>query len=389
MEKLSGILDVDRHVIEPVAMWKEYLPSAMLGWAPEVRPWPATSESLATRLETLGTNALMPTPAIPCVQGRPIYKGMSEAAYISLGLEALRRRDALTASGTAAGHLTDMDRAGIEAAILLPTYASYLVWNDDISEEVSRAYAQAYNRWLHDLRSPNKERLNAALVLSCHNPAVMVEDLERALKFEPSAIVLRPNPIRGRTLGHPGYAAFWQACQANGLPVFLHEGTHARVTTAGAERYETRFGQHACSHPLEAMMALLSLVEGGVLEAHPRLRVAVLEAGCGWLPYWLWRLDEVEYRYLKDEVGRRVRKRPSEYFREQCWIAVEPGEPLLGSVIEAIGSDRFVMGTDFPHLDHENDIVEKLRNEQQLEDGVVRRILYGNPWQLLTARVHL
>lgn len=39
-------------------------------------------------------------------------------------------------------------------------------------------------------------------------------------------------------------------------------------------------------------MAMLALIEGGVLERHPKLRVAFLESGCGWLLYWLWRMDE-------------------------------------------------------------------------------------------------
>ena len=107
-------------------------------------------------------------------------------------------------------------------------------------------------------------------------------------------------------------------------------------------------------------MALLSLIEGGVLERHRQLRVAFLEAGCAWLPYWLWRLDDVEYRYLREEVGDRVAKPPSEYFREQCWIAFEPSEPMLGSVVQTVGVDRLLFGTDFPHLDHDPRLAHKL-----------------------------
>ncbi len=51
-------------------------------------------------------------------------------------------------------------------------------------------------------------------------------------------------------------------------------------------------------------MALLALIEGGVLENHPQLRVGFLESGCGWLPYWLWRLDR-EYEDLRWEVKDR------------------------------------------------------------------------------------
>src|SRR6185436_16183227 len=98
------------------------------------------------------------------------------------------------------------------------------------------------------------------------------------------------------------------------------------------DRFQTRFAQHACSHPMEMMMALLDLIERGVLERHPDLRVAFLEAGCGWLPYWLWRLDE-EYHHLSGEVHENVRMLPSEYFRRQCFVSADPGEPLLPEIV--------------------------------------------------------
>jgi hypothetical protein len=89
----------------------------------------------------------------------------------------------------------------------------------------------------------------------------MVHDLEQALRHGLRAVVLRPNPVKGRTLSDPAYARFWAACEHHALTVLLHEGTHTHVATVGADRFRSHFGQHACSHPLEAMMALLSLIE--------------------------------------------------------------------------------------------------------------------------------
>ena len=40
------------------------------------------------------------------------------------------------------------------------------------------------------------------------------------------------------------------------------------------------------------MRAMAALIGGGVMESYPRLRVAFLEAGVGWLPFWMERLDE-------------------------------------------------------------------------------------------------
>jgi uncharacterized protein len=372
------IFDADRHVLEPLSLWADYLPAKFRACAPTLQNWPTHHESMSERLERLGTQALLPTPPVPAVNGTSLYRGMPEAGYIELGAQAMLRGAELAASASAAGQLANMDLLGIDVGVLLPTYASYLVHDDDIAAPLSRAYAKAYNRWMYDLRQANPERLLAACVISCHDPEQMVFDLNGALAQDPIAVVLRPNPMQGRTLSDPAYKSFWQACQFHDLPVLLHEGTHAKVTTVGVDRYATRFGQHACSHPLEAMLALLSLIEGGVFSQNPGLRVAILEAGSGWLPYWLWRLDEIEYRKLANEVADRVKKPPSNYFREHCWIAFEPGEALFDNVLEHVGADRFLLGTDFPHLDHDSDPVTLLLETRSLSSDTIRRLCWEN-----------
>lgn len=378
------ILDVDRHVMEPMAMWTDYLPAQLREHAPRLTPMGPAGDTMVARLRRLGEHALLPTPHALSVAGEPIMHNVSEAAYIETGLVGERRRGLLSAAETPRGHLAEMDATGVDVAVMLPTFAPFLVYNDAISPDLSRAYARAYNRWLCDFCSAAPKRLVSAALLSRHDPETMVDDLEQALREGMSAVVLRPNPVQKRTLSHPAYSRFWAACEHHSTTVLLHEGTHTRVLTTGADRFESHFGQHACSHPMEAMMALLSLIEGGVLEAHAGLRVGLLESGCGWLPYWLWRLDHVEYAQLAGEVRARVRRPPSEYFQRQCWIAMEPTEAMLGQVVTEIGPSRIVFGTDFPHLDHGPDIVDDvIAQRAKLGDEALRTILWDSPCQLM------
>ena len=75
------------------------------------------------------------------------------------------------------------------------------------------------------------------------------------------------------------------------VPMLLHEGRGGQPTFAG-NRFDTWYATHVVSHPFEMMLAVLGLTVEGVFDRHPRLRVGVLEAGTGWLPWWLHRLDE-------------------------------------------------------------------------------------------------
>ena len=127
------------------------------------------------------------------------------------------------------------------------------------------------------------------------------------------------------------------------------------------------------------VVAFLALLEGGVLERHPKLRVAFLEAGCGWVPYWLWRLDQ-RYKNVGFEVEQHVKMKPSDYFTRQCWVALASDEPYLADVIGYIGEDRLLFASDYPHPDHEPDLTEEIvALEGALSNATLKKILEDNP----------
>ena len=127
-------------------------------------------------------------------------------------------------------------------------------------------------------------------------------------------------------------------------------------------------------------MALLSLIEGGVLERYPKLRVAFMESGCGWLPYWLWRLDTIEYQNLAWEVPQNVRMKPSDYFRRQCFIACEASEPGLDLVVKEFGTGCLLYGSDYPHMDHAAAIAADVEHiSARLGRVAAREVLWNNP----------
>jgi uncharacterized protein len=107
-----------------------------------------------------------------------------------------------------------------------------------------------------------------------------VHQLHRVVDFSWKAVFLRPNPVKRRLLSDSAYEPFWTECEQHKIAVGIHERTHSRLPTTSTQSFNTRFATHACSHPMEQMMALLALIEGGVLERHPQLKVAFLESGC-------------------------------------------------------------------------------------------------------------
>src|SRR5258705_13069747 len=101
---------------------------------------------------------------------------------------------------------------------------------------------------------------------------------------------------------------------------------------------------------MELMLAFASFVAGGVFDRRPLLRCAFLEGTCGWLPWWLWRLDEAWEKFGPgSEV--QVSQLPSQYFFRQCYVATDADEKVLKQVVEAVGDRNIVVPTDYPPSD--------------------------------------
>jgi len=347
------IIDADSHVFEPPDMWATYLEPAFKSYAP--------------------------TPDLR-IRGEKITHKISDEVRIEGAKQIAQAHPWSFLSGfDSESHVRAMLQMGVDISFIYPTYGLWILAVDAMAPQLAGAFTRAYNNWLRDFCSYDSQRLRGVGAINLHAPEEMVPELHRIAEFGWKAVYLRPNPIKGRLLSDSAYEPFWTECEALGIAVGLHEATHGRLPTTGSERFNTRFSLHACSHPMEQMMAMLALIEGGVLERHPQLRVGFLESGCGWLPYWLWRMDE-EYENLYWEVKDNVKMKPSEYFRRQCCIEIEPSEPYLAQIIEYLGSDNLIFGSDYPHMDHKPDVVEKaVALQEQLGEDVVRKILWDNP----------
>ncbi|MBI4635630.1 MAG: amidohydrolase [Candidatus Rokubacteria bacterium] len=358
------IIDADGHVMEPAGMWERYIDPAYRDRAPRVVRGPDGR----TGIESGGRLS----PRFECVSTA------MRAAFAARVRERLGA--SLQADYSAESQLRAMDEGGIEIAFLYPTQGLYVAAIDDLDPGLGIAICRAYNDWLLDFCALAPERLRpVGMLVALHDPAAAVAEARRLAARDVRAVFVRPNPIRGRNLDDPAYAPLWAECERLGLAVGVHEGVGAWVPEAGADRFRSFFACHAAAHPMEQMLAVLTLIGGGVLERHPQLRVAFLESGCGWLPYWLWRLDE-HWEQTDGIAGEpRLPMRPSEYFRRQCWISCEPDEPYIPRVLDLIGEDRLLFASDYPHPDHKWPETAEAMLALPIPDAVRTKVLWDNP----------
>ncbi|MGH7315358.1 MAG: amidohydrolase family protein [Candidatus Rokuibacteriota bacterium] len=375
MKNAFKVMDSDLHTMEPDGLWERYLDEPFRKFAPRFERRPEQS------------------PNQPIIQiGQLALGEMSKRAHTAaVGADLFRRSSrrhphyavAHAREYDAPSHVQAMDIEGIDVGILYGTRGRQVLMHDDLDPEVADALARAHNDWTHDYCQHDPKRLKFAAQVAFHDPKLAAREARRAVRDKGAvAVIGNPNPINGRHVHDPAFEPLWDAIEELGVPIGFHPTGQSSLRDDIARRYldqpNGRVIGQAGRNPVELMMAFASVAAGGVLERHPGLRCAFLEGTCGWLPWWLWRLDEAWEKFGPgSEV--QISGRPSEYFHRQCYIATDADEKVLRQVVEAIGDDNIVVSTDYPHSDGLfPEAIEEFVGLPGVSDESKRKILWEN-----------
>jgi predicted TIM-barrel fold metal-dependent hydrolase len=279
-----------------------------------------------------------------------------------------------------AARLADMDLEGIDVAVLYPP-GSGEEWAMDDAE-----FAGALCRTLNDARaefaSHAPDRIKMVAKLPMIDPKLAAEELERCVTEHGFVGLVTATHIRDKNLDDPGFDVVWATAQRLGVPVCAHGGGQAPGQTPFAiERFDTRLGIHAITHPVGAMHAVYHFTVGGILHRFPELRVGFMEAGVGWLPFWLDRLDEHWERM--PEQAPRIDRPPSHYFAGRCFLTAEPDDRTVPWVNHASGPGIICYASDYYHWDSVfPDSVKIFAERGDLEADALERLFSGNAARL-------
>jgi uncharacterized protein len=370
------VVDADRHVMEPSDLWDRYLPAAFKGRVRITGPTQGgryvdgTQVSDAFRLRADADNP-------EDDGGKHMFTGSDR--YDTTFAEAI------AADFDPASNIRDMDREGVDVAVLFPTLGLYIMWRDDIEPALSAAICRAYNTWLAEYCQYAPQRLYGAMLIPLQDPELAVEELKYGREqLGHVGIFWRPNVMCGRTLLSRDYDPVYETAADLGVTVCVHEGARTVLPQAGSDRYSA-FGRHIACHPMEQMLACLNLSADGVLERFPTLKVAHLETGSGWVPFWLERMDE-HWEHFSQGASAVTKEKPSYYFKRQCMVSCEAGEELVDAFVEHVGDDYLILATDYPHPDcigkFPDRTVGDLTSNPDLSAESKRKILWDNPARL-------
>jgi predicted TIM-barrel fold metal-dependent hydrolase len=357
------VVDADGHVCEPVDLWESRLPARLRERGPRVR-WNEAEQCQQV-----------------LVEGRVgIPRGLAGLGCAGLGFDNFKN-DLLYERTNPAGfdpveRLRVLDAEQIDVAVLYCGLGQCLGGIQDPALAV--ACHQVWNDWMAEWTATEPARLIGTGVLPVQDPAAAAAEVSRIAALGLRAGVIRPNPVLGKPLWDRAFDPMYDALEEHGIPLGLHGAGMFDMEGTSKRMFDLMAGgtHHAVILFVDQYMTLSNLVYAGVLERHPRLKVAVLECGGGWIAHWMDRMDEFLDSYAW--AAAKLSLKPSEYFRRQCVISFDPGERSAPAMAKLAGAENLIWASDFPHSDAKYPgVVDELREHTSEMSPAEQAALYG------------
>ncbi|MCE2392464.1 MAG: amidohydrolase family protein [Proteobacteria bacterium] len=272
--------------------------------------------------------------------------GDKAAAY-----RAIRERNKGEGGWDPRARLTDMDAEGIDVAVLFGTEMGL---NRDA---YSPGICRGYNNWLADYCAADPERLRGVALLPLEDVDAACRELERAVGELGFAGFFMKSSVNRRTADAAHYDPIYATAERLDVPLLLHIPHELR--TFVHEQLGYSFLRSHVIHPFSEMLSVLDVIFGGLLDRFELLRIGFMEGQVGWLPWFVWRMQEQYEEYApRPGMDPGLNKPPMEYLDEgRLFFSCDPEEKYLGFAAgtrltpQTLGEDCILWASDYPHSD--------------------------------------
>ena len=380
------VFDADNHMYETTDAFTKFLPKEYDGLIKYVQVNGRTKIAVRNVI-----SEYIPNPTFEVV-GRP---GASEEFFKHGNPEGISRREMIgkpirspDAFFSPEPRLALMDELGLDRALMWPTLASLLEERLHTDPMATHAVVHALNQWMHEHWTFNYEgRIFASPVITLPIVEEAIKELEWVVERGAKLILIRPAPVPGyrgfRSFALPEFDPFWQRVTDLDVTVGMHSSDD------GLTRYYNLWegqpeGEHLPFAGFSAFADIMhtqgrgifdtvaSLLGHGLLSRFPSLRILPVENGSAWV------------RPLVGALEQSYAKNPSMWpedplmvFKRNVWIHPFHEEDPRG-LIELLGADRIVFGSDYPHIEGMSDPLSYVDELTGLPHEDIARVMGGN-----------
>jgi uncharacterized protein len=251
-----------------------------------------------------------------------------------------------------------LDETSISRSVLYPTFG--LAVGRFVAEHWAIAACRAYNTWLYEKFTSKSSRLKGMALLPIQDVEAAVAELHRAVTEFGMVGGMLPSNGEG-IKDHLGAKVYWpiyQEAEKLGCALAVHVGSLHHL---GMDGFSTYYPVHALGHPFGIAIQAAGIMAHGIFDKFPKVRVAFLEGGSTWVPFFIDRLDRSYHAThlqvdLHNELvgGPKEGEKASDYLRRQIregrmYVGFDVDDAGLGFAVQKAGREAFVFGSDFPH----------------------------------------
>jgi aminocarboxymuconate-semialdehyde decarboxylase len=266
--------------------------------------------------------------------------------------------------------LAAMDAQGVDIQLVSPSPSHYHYWTD---EETAEKLFRLANEATAAHCSAAADRLRGLGLAPLQHPDQAVAALDHALEQGLLGVEISSH-APGRDLSDPAYEPLWARAEETGAILFLHP-----FGCTLDERLDRWYLSNTVGQPTENAVALSHLIFSGVLDRHPELKLIAAHGG-GYLPTHIGRSDHAWS--TRTDAGAGCARLPSSYLPRLYFDSLVHDPHVLRALIDAAGSDRVLLGSDYPFDMGTEDPVGRLR-AARLPDADFHAVRGGNATALL------
>ncbi|NQZ98601.1 MAG: amidohydrolase [Myxococcales bacterium] len=275
--------------------------------------------------------------------------------------------------------LKDMDRDGVYSHVIYSPTTTALQFQDPALKVACLA---VYNDWAAEFNRHDRNRLIALPDIPSSSPDAASAELLRCIENGHRGAII--SGVAGAIakgidpIFDDSWHRFWDIAEEARTPIHIHlgGGLHSLQAKLGS----WRFPAMVAVAPIQLDEILCGMIFSGILEQRPNVKFVLGEAGLGWIPYVLERMDHELHKYGDQMHDHKLSMLPSEIFHRQVLVTYED-EQFGVECIPRIGFDNVMWASDYPHGDSTWPESRKAIDASPLAalgEEAVRKITYEN-----------
>ena len=234
--------------------------------------------------------------------------------------------------------LADMKSLGVDVQVVSTNVAFYK-YDQDVA--TTTAISRACNDEVHQMTVDHPDHFAGLATLPMQDTKAAIAELARCVVQLGLKGAMINDHVNGRTFDEPEFLPFWQEAERMGALIFIHQARPTLVLQR-TERYHL---PNTIGNLVDRAVTFASFVFGGIMDQCPDLKVCLAHGG-GYTCFGIGRMDRGWQ--VRSEARVHIDKPPSAYLRKFYYDCLTHSEPALRMLLDTVGADRVVLGTDWP-----------------------------------------